>query len=233
MAFPVYDEEGVYLGMNTEIGEAVRGLSGESHVGAAQRLAQARGGIGNLAQAAANRFNPHAPLNKVLRSPYKDGTQIAIKATGTILSTAFTGTTILPTVTGATRLFQSFKPEKAIASELLIATWTNDSDVSVTTATSVTDIGDLVLIQAYSGSINCFPNAPNEENGIPGCAFARDSLGNGISWPTLNTGVDMNVSWAVESSILYRMDPPTGYVQADLVSVAVTVRLALFGPSLR
>lgn len=220
-----YDDD-IYLG------ESVRGLSSgpalmgmNTEIGAAQSPA--------LRQMAQARFGQHAPLNKVLRSPYKDGTQIAIKATGTILSTAFDNTDILPTVTGATRLFQSFKPEKAIASEVLIGTYTNGSDVTAKSATAVVDLGDIVLVQAYSGSLNCFPNAPNESNGIPGTAFRADSLGNGISWPTLNTGVDMSITWAVEESVLYRLTPPTGYTQADLVSVKVIIRLALFGPSLR
>lgn len=217
------------------LGESLRGMQesnlGNTEIGAAQKaLTQLRGALGQLAN---TRFNQHAPLQKPLRSPYKDSTQIGIRATGTFTPGNFLGASTLPVVSGVTRVYKSFKPTKAILTESLIVTFANDSLGTATKAAAVSDSSDLVLVSAFAGADNCFPNAPNQDNGIPGQAFANNSLGNGISWPTINGGIDMTVQFAIEPTALFQTQPPPGFTTDDITLIIVNVRFALLGPSLR
>jgi hypothetical protein len=198
----------------------------DGSVGVAQRAL--RGALGQLGQ----RYNPHAPTSKTMRSPYKDSTQIGISATGTFTLDSWSGS-VLPQISGLTRVYKSFKPTKAILTELVTVTFSNDTLGATRRATNVEQSADLVLVQAFSGADNCFPNAPTESNGISGPTFANNSLGNGISWPTINGGIDMTVAFAVEETVLFSVDPPSGYTQDDIVSLVVKLRFNLLGPSLR
>jgi hypothetical protein len=218
----------VHFGSFSEIGESLRGMQ-ESNIGAAAQLRQLRGALGHLA---GNRFGAHAPVSKQMRSPYKDSTQIGISATGTFTLTSWSGS-VLPQISGLTRVYKSFKPTKAILTELVTVTFTNTTLGATTRVASVSDSADLVLVQAFSGADNCFPNAPTEANGIAGPTFANNSLGNGISWPTINGGIDMTVGFAVEQSVVFQVAPPTGYVTDDITSIMVKLRFNLLGPSLR
>jgi hypothetical protein len=210
-----------FLGNYSEIGESLRGIQ-ESELGAsAQQLSALRGQMG--------RFAGHAPVSKVMRSPYKDSTQIGVKCMGTFAPTSWDSTT-LPVVSGQTRVYKSFKPTKAIVTELVTATFTQQNQPNVVLSASIPDGSDLVLVSAFSGADNCFPNAPSESNGIAGVAFANNSLGNGISWPTINGGIDMSVQFAIEPTALSRIATPAGYT---LASLFVSVRFNLLGPSLR
>jgi hypothetical protein len=217
------------------LGESLRGMQ-DSHVGnyseigAAKALSQLRGALGSLAQ---NRFGGHAPVSKQMRSPYKDSTQIGISTTGMFNQSSWLGSS-LPTVSGFTRVYKSFKPTKAILTELVTVLFSNPSvGPNRTVAMNVSDASDLVLISAFSGADNCFPNAPTEANGISGPTFANNSLGNGISWPTINGGIDMTVAFAIEQSLLYAVQPPAGFATEDIVSITCKIRFNLLGPSLR
>jgi hypothetical protein len=222
-------EDDIHLGNYSEIGESLRGMQ-DAYVGAgAPGMSRLRGALGSLAQ---QRFAGHAPTSKQMRSPYKDSTQISISCTGTFTLQTWNGSA-LPTISGMTRVYKSFKPTKAILTEKVITTFQNQSAGTVTRATSVSDSSDVVLVQAFSGADNCFPNAPTESNGMAGQVFANNSLGNGISWPTINGGIDMTVGFAVEQTALYAVLPPAGYTQEDIISIVVQVRFGLLGPSLR
>lgn len=219
------------------LGESLRGMQDASvgsfsEIGAAQQLRQLRGALGSLAQ---SRFAGHAPTSKQMRSPYKDSTQIGILiATGDLTPAQWTGSA-LPTFSGLTRVYKSFKPTKAILTELVTATFTKAANPDIVRAVSVQNAADLVLTQAFSGADNCFPNAPTEGSGISGPTFANNSLGNGISWPTINGGIDMTVAFAIEQSVLTQIYPGSFGVPADyvLAKVALKIRLNLMGPSLR
>lgn len=224
-----YDNDPVYMGANTEIGESFRGMQ-RTAVGAAPRARLQ----GQLAQLAGGHFGGHAPLQKEIRSPYKDSTQMGVLVTGTVTPSQYAvETNPIPILSGKSRAYQSFKPEKLIVTEILIATFTNASDETVKVAASVSDASDLVIVQAFSGNQNCFPNAPDETSGVSGAAFAYNALGNGISWPTINPGIDVSASVGVEETVLYRCTPPDGFTTDDLVSVKVKIRLNIFGPQLR
>lgn len=230
-----WGDDDIYLGDDddvgsfSEIGESLRGMQ-DAHIGAAQRsLAKLRGSLGQMA---GGRFAKHAPVSKRMRSPYKDSTQIGISATGTFTLTSWSGS-VLPQVSGLTRVYKSFKPTKAILTELVTVVFSTASLGTATRVASVADSADLVLVQAFSGADNCFPNAPTEANGVSGPTFANNSLGNGISWPTINGGIDMTVAFAVEQAILYQVTPPSGYTSDDIESVSVKIRFNLLGPSLR
>ena len=225
------------FGDDAYLGESLRGpqdgydshMGGNVEIGAAQRQLQ-----GAMRTLAGQRFNRNAPLQKEIRSPYRDSTQLGILITGTVTPSQYaTETNPLPIISGKSRAYQSFKPEKIIMTEVLIATFTNASGVSVKVAASVSDASDLVLVQAYSGNYNCFPNAPDDSNGISGAAFAFNALGNGISWPTINPGIDVSAGIAIEETVLYRVVPPDGYTTDDLETVKVKVRVNIFGPQLR
>lgn len=229
-----WDDDDVHLGeslrgmQETEIGNVE---IGNVEIGAAQRqLRQLRGGLGQLA---ANRFNRHAPLQRPVRPAYKDSTQIGIKCQGTFTPSTWTGSSTLPQVTGRTRVYESFKPTKAIVTENILVTFETASLGAVTRAANVSDASDLILVSAFAGAKNCFPTAPDQDTGISGAAFANNSLGNGISWPTINGGIDMVVQFGVEQSVIYQITPPTGYTSDDITSIVVTVRFNLLGPSLR
>jgi len=224
-----WEDDDISLGNFSEIGESLRGMQ-DSHVGAAAAaLKQLRGSLGALAS---QRFGAHAPTSKQMRSPYKDSTQIGISCTGTFTLTSWSGS-VLPQVSGLTRVYKSFKPTKAILTELVTVTFSNATLGPTTRVASVSDAADLVLVQAFSGADNCFPNAPTEANGISGPTFANNSLGNGISWPTINGGIDMTVAFAVEQSVVFQVAPPSGYTSNDITSIAVKIRFNLLGPSLR
>jgi hypothetical protein len=223
-----WEDEDVHLGSFSEIGESLRGMQ-ESQIGAAAQLRQLRGALGQLA---GNRFGAHAPISKQMRSPYKDSTQIGISATGTFTLASWSSS-VLPQISGLTRVYKSFKPTKAILTELVTVTFTNTTLGATVRVASVSDSADLVLVQAFSGADNCFPNAPTEANGIAGPTFANNSLGNGISWPTINGGIDMTVAFAVEQSVVFQVTPPAGYVTDDITSIVVKLRFNLLGPSLR
>lgn len=219
----------VFMGANTEIGESLSGMQ-RSRVGAAPRARLQ----GQLAQLAGQHFGQHAPTQKEIRSPYKDSTQMGVLVTGTVTPSQYSvETNPIPILSGKSRAYQSFKPEKLIVTEILIATFTNASEETVKVAASVSDASDLVIVQAFSGNQNCFPNAPDETSGVSGAAFAYNALGNGISWPTINPGIDVSASVGVEETVLYRATPPDGFTTDDLVSVKIKIRLNIFGPQLR
>ncbi len=220
-----------YMGANTEIGESLRGMQQTAMGAAAAQRRQLGGALGQLAQ---NHFARNMPVQKEIRSPFKDSTQMGVLVTGTVTPQQYVvDTNPIPILSGKSRAYQSFKPEKLIVTEILIATFTNASDETVKVAASVSDASDLVIVQAFSGNMNCFPNAPDETSGVSGAAFAYNALGNGISWPTINPGIDVSASVGVEETVLYRAVPPDGFTTDDLVSVKIKIRLNIFGPQLR
>ena len=221
-------DEDFHVGNFSEIGESLRGMQ-DASVGAAAKQVALRGALGALAQ---HRFGGHAPVSKQMRAPYKDSGQISIKCTGTFTPQNWNASA-LPVITGLTRVYKSFKPAKAIVTEIIKTTYQNDSAGPVTVATSVSDASDLVLVSAFSGADNCFPNAPSESTGMAGPVFANNSLGNGISWPTINGGIDMTISFAIEDTVLFRNVPPAGFTSDDITSVTLVVRFGLLGPQLR
>lgn len=223
----------VYMGESNRGMQDRRDYLGNTEIGEAQRqLRQLRGQIGALSQIAQGRFGNHAPLQKELHTAYLDSSQIGISATGTFPLTAWGGSA-LPQITGTSRVYSSFKPEKVVITEVLLVTFTNTTLGPTTTVAAVRDAADLVLISAFSGAINCFPNAPNESNGIPAQTFSNNALGVGISWPTVNPGIDVTVGFAVEQSAIFQATPPAGYTSNDISQIVVKMRMSLLGPAMR
>lgn len=182
-------------------------------------------------QAAMNRLARHAPTTHTVPSAYKDSNGFGVNCTGTILAGQFSATQY-PTVNGNTRAFVSIKPQKLILDEDLIFTWTNSSG-TVTTVASVDNAGDLLLISAYVGNKNVFATAPTQGTGFSGRALSNVALGNGVSWPTVNPGIDVVITLGVKPTAQYRSAPPSGYAQTDLVSVQILAQLNVFGEQLR
>lgn len=233
----------------SSIGESLRGLQSqlnmlgtmyndEELVGADEfdevlGAPPARGSaLQRLGQAAAmQRLGRHAPTTHKVPSQYKDSNGFGVSCTGTILAGQFS-TTIYPTITGSQRAYVSIKPQKLIADEDLIFTWTNSSGTTTTVA-SVDNAGDIILTQAFVGNKNVFATAPSQNSGFSGRSLANVALGNGVSWPTVNPGIDVLVTFSVKPTAQYRSAPPSGYTQANLVSVQLLVNLNIFGEQLR
>ena len=85
---------------------------------------------------------------------------------------------------------------------------------------------DVLLVGAFVGSKNCFPTAPNNSisGGVNLGAYAPNALGNGISWPTADAGIDITSSEyatiAAEDTALERL--------SQTVADQIVTRLALF-----
>lgn len=194
--------------------------------------APASSALQRLGQAAAmQRLGRHAPTTHVVPSQYKDSNGFGININGVIQVGQFSNTQY-PTVNGNTRAFVSIKPQKLIIDEDLIFTWSNSSGTTTTVA-SIDNAGDLLLISAYVGNKNVFATAPTQGTGFSGRALSNVALGNGVSWPTVNPGIDVTVTVAVKPTAQYRSAAPAGYSQADLVSVELVCQLNIFGEQLR
>lgn len=131
---------------------------------------------------------------------------------------------------GTVRVYKSFKPNKVVLTESVNATFRANGKPNLTRSFSADHAEDIVMIAAFSGADNCFPNAPNQDNGIAGPTFSPQALGVGVSWPTINGGIDCMAQFAIEPSVLSRIVTPEGY---ELASVEVVVRMMLLGPALR
>ena len=64
-------------------------------------------------------------------------------------------------VTGASTVYTSFKPNRIVLTEQIIATFTNASGVASVVAGESATAADIMLSGAFSGSLNTFPNAPS------------------------------------------------------------------------
>ena len=158
-----------------------------------------------------------------------ESTQFGIQSSGIFLPSAWADSnTSLPTVSGRVRVYQSFTPMRVVADEQLIITFKNDkSEAKV--AVDAEGAGDLMLISVFAGNRNYFPTAPDQSMGISGRCLAPQSLGNRVSWPTINGGIDLSVTWAITASALHRAAPPPGFTAEDLHSIEVCAILNCFG----
>lgn len=222
---------------------------------------------------------PQVTLPQVLRSPYKDSTQIGILAdvtfrpqdfeintfeiefgkegkqnqiqktsAGTHLSAQILeyiadGWNFLGlrkydarqiTMSGTTRAYQSFKPTKVVLTQTVKTVYGGQNLPDITISRESESASDVVLIQAFVGSYNCFPNAPSFSSGISGQVFSSDN-GTSISWPTINAGLDVNLGFVVKPTVLYQSNKdelPIGYLPTPK-QITLEVRANLLGPSLR
>lgn len=218
-----------YLG-NTEIGDSVRGMQDE-YVGAAGALQSLRGSLGQLA---AGRFQGHTPLNRRIKSQYRDSGQIGINVTSSAITQTSLANWQNVSLSGNSIVYTSFKPNRVVVNEQLLCSYANVTTTTITSAAvvSVADAGDLLLVGAFSGSINNFPNAPSANSGINCSALQAGAFGVGISWPTVNPGIPVTINLLVLPSALARAlaAAPTSYT---LTSFTVAVYFSMFGPQLR
>jgi len=216
-------------GSRFEIGDSTYGMQHHEMLGVAQ-LRALRAQLGQNLQ---SRFGTHQPAARQMPSQFRDSGQISINVTQTIAvgAASFTNWNDVQVSQGST-VFTSFKPNRIVMTEMVIATFTNSTGSTVTAASSATS-DDLGLLGAFSGSINTFPNAPTAATAIHGPAIAANAFGVGISWPTVNAGIPVTAMFLIYQSVLFRAPVPTGYTTSNLSSIAVTIRLAMFGPQLR
>jgi hypothetical protein len=228
-----YEDEDIIAGEYEILGESQRGLQDSEFVGAGSALKKLRGHLGQLAQTRSGRY---APMQRVLRSPFKDSTQIGLTQSVDMFIANNAGASL----TAVTRVYKSFKPNKAVVTETIRFDWTSNVPGSLAFSTYVSPQtpNDILMVSAFSGADNCFPNAPSAAAGINCSTFSFQSLGVGISWPTLNGGIDMTVGFFVRPSIFSFATGtlPTQIATASslvLVKANVTVDMTLLGPSLR
>ena len=168
----------------------------------------------------------------------RDSVQISVTAVEK-LSVSKWGGSVPPMISGLTRVYAGFRPEKLIVTETLRAFYAAKKlrgkavlpDVSL--VESVSDCSDLIMVAAFAGVANCFPNAPTVACGISGEALVMMTE---ISWPAIQAGQDFTMTFAVEETALVRMTNhkllPKGY---DPIPYAIEaeVRANFFGPRLR
>lgn len=217
------------IGQRDEIGDSVSGMQRHDMMGAAQ-LRQLRSALGqNLQQ----RYGSHEPATKHVPSQYRDSGQISINVSQTIAvaASSFTSWNNV-SVSGFSTVYTSFKPNRIVLTENIIATFTNSTGNSIVAGESAT-ASDIMLAGAFSGSLNTFPNAPSATTGIHGPAIAANAFGVGISWPTINAGIPVTANFLVLQTALYRCAVPSGYSLSNLASITVNIFFAMFGPQLR
>ncbi len=149
-----------------EIGDATRGMQRHDMMGA-QQLNQLRRGLQRpqsrppVPPAVAERYGSHQPASREVPSQYRDSGQISINVSQTfaVSSSSFTSWTDVQT-SGASTVYTSFKPNRIVLTEQVIATFTA-SGASVIVAAESSTASDIMLSGAFSGSLNTFPNAPS------------------------------------------------------------------------
>lgn len=161
-------------------------------------------------------------------SPYRDSVAFGIECVDDLTPLSFGSESAWPIIHGQARIYKGTEPRKIIVTEMIICTWTRKGQ-SVKTAASVETASDLRLVSAYVGSKNCLPTAPTQSTGLSGQVFARDTIGNGIAWPTIAPGVDVVISFAVCPTVLYRCTPPKGFRRKDLRTVRVHAHFNVLG----
>ena len=198
-------------------------------IGAAQLSALRAKLGGNLAE----RYGRHQPATKNVPSQYRDSGQISInfRASFPVSENTFTNWNNVEAA-GSSTVYTSFKPNRIVLTQMVTAIFDTGHSHAASVGESAT-ASDLLVVGAYSGSLNTFPNAPSAQTGIHGPAIAANAFGVGISWPTVNAGIPVSVNVQVLQTALYRAPVPTGFSMSDLVGVYVDVFFAMFGPQLR
>jgi hypothetical protein len=216
-------------GSRFEIGDSTRGMQRDDLVGAAQ-LRQLRSQLSGSIQ---DRYGRHQPAAKGVPSQYRDSGQISINVSQTIAVSAasFTSWNNVQ-VSGFSTVYTSFKPNRVVMTETVIATFVDSGQTAIVAGSSST-AEDLMLAGAFSGSLNTFPNAPSASSGIHGLAIAANAFGVGISWPTVNAGIPVTANFLVLQTALFRVAVPSGHALAGLTSITVNIYFAMFGPQLR
>ena len=216
-------------GQRFEIGDSTYGMQRHDMLGAAQ-LRALRSQLGG---AVAERYGRHQPATKNVPSQYRDSGQISINVSSPIIAAP----TDLSTwqnvsVSGSSTVYTSFKPNRIVLTETVIATYQNTAGQDIVVAGESATASDIMLVGAFSGSLNTFPNAPSAQTGIHGPAIAANAFGVGISWPTVNAGIPVSANFQVLLTSLFRVTPPpvSGYT---LKNVVVNIFFAMFGPQLR
>jgi hypothetical protein len=222
------------VGSREEIGANEGMQSGPGDMVGARQLQALRRALGtNLQQ----RYGSHQPATKNVPSQYRDSGQISINVSSPAIavssSTFLAGGWNNVSVTGASTVYTSFKPNRIVLTEQIIATFSTSALGTVIVAGESDTAADIMLSGAFSGSLNTFPNAPSATTGIHGPAIAANAFGVGISWPTVNSGIPVTANFLVLQTALFRVAAPTPFSTTNLTSFFVNIFLAMFGPQLR
>jgi hypothetical protein len=170
----------------------------------------------------------HAPATRGIGPQYKDSTQLPVNVqvslAGTFGAFPVNGFAASATV----RVQTPFKPEKLIASATFAGT-TAAGAVYWQQAAGIAS--DVLLTGAFVGSKNCFPTAPSNNlvGGVNLGAYAPNGLGNGISWPTADAGIDITLNLLILPSFVSSYTATAALTAYTSASLFVT----LLGPSLR
>ena len=148
--------------------------------------------------------------------------------------------------------YTKFKPRRLVVVETVRATYRRGDKVLVHVTTPPC-ASDILLTGAFSGSLNCFPNAPGGENGINCAVFPvippdkeegvlSGGYGAALDWPNVEAGIPLTLSFAIRRGVLSQVIPPGGHtldankvVQTPIPSefeidhVVVTIDATLLG----
>jgi len=156
--------------------------------------------------------------------------QLFVVASRSIRPSDFEEHGVLPELGTSARVYKFFKPTKCVLSESIEATFRGDSLPDKTIIEHVTNNDDIMLWQVYCGADNCFPCEPAPENCIPGAVFAANSVGNEVSWPSINPGINFTIGFLIDSSVLSRVQAQSGYDPTPK-RIIVRIRCYLYGRS--
>lgn len=170
----------------------------------------------------------HAPATRGVGPQYKDSTQLPLNVAVTLGYNIASFPAAGVPVSAQVRVQTPFKPEKLTAT----ASFAIGSAASTVTGYAQQQgaiASDVLLTGAFVGSKNCFPTAPTNTvaGGVSLGAYPANGLGNGISWPTADAGIDISVNLLVLPSCLSLLVSGATYI------VSGTIFITLLGPSLR
>ena len=125
-------------------------------------------------------------------------------------------------------VYVGFFPNKVHTIEWATAIFSGKNLPDVEITIHVPNADDLLLLSAFAGANNCFPNAPCKNTGIP-CAALNSTE---ISWPSVFSGKKTLITLSVDQSVLSRFTAPPGYNPIPS-KLTITAHISLFGKELR
>ena len=130
-------------------------------------------------------------------------------------------------------VYHSFKPERIVISEQIIATYSGKGLPDMKIASESQNANDIKLSGFYSGNLNAFPSDPSATGGIHASAL-NDSRVHSLQWPAIRSGVPATANFIVMPTVYKDLmdNAPLGYDKIPR-SIQVNIYMALFGPAVR
>jgi hypothetical protein len=173
------------------------------------------------------------PASKPLLSPYRDSTQVFVKAAGEFSLSELAEDRAV--VSGSCAVERPFRPQKIIAEVSVVAAHAaaGQPDLSLRHDLRSTraDLKWFILTEALFDGAQIFTPPSDAPFAISLATFAGDSLSSGVFMPDARQRIDIRVSVSKHLHLLVqdRLPLPAGYDKAPK-SLAVEIVLHFFGP---